>query len=92
MITIRVVAWPERAYLSAHAAKATPGKSPSESDGELVAASTNTYRPCCEHPIPAHQARAITLATTTAPSHDNPRDGVARTFPPHRTCSQSDSR
>jgi hypothetical protein len=57
----------------------------------FVAALTNIYRPCCEHPIPAHQARAITLATTTAPSHDNPRDGVAGTFPPHRTCSQSDS-
>jgi hypothetical protein len=35
MNTIRVMAWPERAYLTAHAAKTSPGKSPSVSSCEL---------------------------------------------------------
>jgi hypothetical protein len=61
MNTIRVMAWPERAYLTAHAAKTTPGKIPSVS--KLRAFSLlqqiNTIQ-TCEHPIPANSPHAIT--------------------------------
>jgi hypothetical protein len=65
MITIRVMAWRERACRIAHAAKATPGKSPSESDGELCrcfnkylpsmlrASNSGRLRPC--HHIRPHK-------------------------------------
>jgi hypothetical protein len=44
MITIRVVAWWQRAYLSAHATKPTPGNSPSIPNGEPTAATTYRWQ------------------------------------------------
>ena len=54
MNTIRVMARPERANLTAHATKATHRKRLRYPAASPVAS------PTCEHPIPADSARAIT--------------------------------
>ena len=61
LMTIRVMAWPERSYLTAHAAKATPGKSPSVSDSELCAASANS--------LPSKLASIQFRGTSPMPPH-----------------------
>jgi hypothetical protein len=43
--TIRVMAWPVRTELTAHATRATPGKSLSVSDCEPLSVSANTHHP-----------------------------------------------
>jgi len=43
--TIRVMAWPVRTELTAHATRATPGKSLSVSDCEPLSISANTHHP-----------------------------------------------
>ena len=92
MITIRVVAWRERAYLTAHAIKTTPRKSPSVPSGEPTADLSKwaATRPASIQfrrtlPTPSH------WLPTSATTYDNLRDGVVGTRLPHSTCSLSDS-
>ena len=93
MTTIRVMAWPVRAKLTAHATKATPGKSLSVSYSEL----------CCDfNKCPPTKPASIQFqrtpptpsrptTTTAICDSDNPRDGVACTYRAYRTCNKSDS-
>jgi hypothetical protein len=67
MITIRVMAWPVRAYFIARGKKATPGKSLPVLSREPIEALQNASLlqqkfaiPTREHPIPADSAHAIT--------------------------------
>src|SRR5271157_3693851 len=86
MNTIRVMARPERAHLTARATKATPWQKPSLSDCEPWRVSN------CEHPIPANFPHAITRTAAAATcTNYNPPDGVAGTRYPPRTCKKSDS-
>jgi hypothetical protein len=54
MNTIRMMARPERAYLTAHATKTTPWQTFRYQTASCVAS------PTCEHPIPANFPYAIT--------------------------------
>ena len=65
--TIRVMAWPERAYLTAHAAKTSPGKSPSVSSCEL-------FR-CFNKYMPSKLASIQFRRTPPMPSHKTTQGG-----------------
>jgi hypothetical protein len=68
MITIRVVAWRERAHFSAHASGRLLRRglqSPAASHRLLQQLATI---PTCEHPIPAHFPHATTYERTRSPA------------------------
>ena len=64
MTIIRVMAWPVRTELTAHATRATPGKSLSDQTASHCLFQQIPTIQACEHPIPAHSTHAITKVNT----------------------------
>ena len=86
MNTIRVMAWLERANLTAHATRATHSESPRCQTASRCASPTASLQFRRSHPMPSR----MTAASATRSNH-NPSDGVAGTRQPHRTCNKGDS-